>query len=70
VNDDDDLFATGTATLIGTKGKFAVVKCPHCHGRHAHEQASVGSQAVLAVCSTPSRPRIYEIASRPRKAKR
>lgn len=70
MNDDDDLFATGTATVVGTRGKFTLVKCPHCQGRHAHEQASIGSRAVLAVCSTPSTPRIYAIPAQSRKAQR
>ncbi len=66
MNDDDALFAIGTATLVGTRGKFALVKCPHCQGRHAHEHKSVGSRAVLAVCSTPATPRIYAIPAKPR----
>jgi hypothetical protein len=62
----DDLFATGTAALINTSGKYAIIRCPHCQGHHAHEKSSVGSRAVLAACSSPIHPRTYAIPRSPK----
>ncbi|WP_137147404.1 hypothetical protein [Mycolicibacterium sp. CR10] len=54
-------FIHGTATLISVDGRACTVRCPHCAGEHTHRRDSLGSREVLAICSTPDRPRTYEL---------
>jgi hypothetical protein len=62
----DNLFATGTATVISVEGKYVRVKCCHCDCQHAHPRDRRGSRAVLAACSTPHHPRVYAIPEAPK----
>lgn len=51
----------GTAELVATRGRWLIARCPFptCGATHCHDRSSAGSREVLAVCSTPTRPRTY-----------
>ena len=42
--------ATPTAEIIGVRGGYVRIACPHCNSQHAHPQANIGSAEVLAPC--------------------
>jgi NAD-dependent SIR2 family protein deacetylase len=54
-------WASGAATVVTIKGRFVVVRCPHCNGQHAHDRAVISSMSVVSGCSAPHHPREYSV---------